>query len=254
MKTLFKVLFYVLVLAETGFAGQQSVTVPPDMDEAHHRRYIVVIDAGHGGGEWGVNVGGVYEKDINLKLAKLTAEKLINSEKGISVVLTRGSDTYLKEEERAGLANNKRADVYVSIHCDYEPAGDGGYKVYYFSGEDEDKKPAAGGLARWEDVQYNHEAESEKFAETIEQYMKASLIAEGSAETGGQDNDIVPLADRGTTGTYVEPLVGLDMPAVLIETGNLNNRNNFADLRDAKIQNVIAYHIKEGIINYLKGK
>jgi N-acetylmuramoyl-L-alanine amidase len=254
MRTLFKILFYVFMLAGTLFAGQQSVTAPPDMEETHHRRYVVVIDAGHGGGEWGVNMGGVYEKDINLKLARLIADKLEKSEKGILVFLTRNSDAYLKEEERAGIANNKRADVYVSIHCDYEQAHTGGYKVYYFSGENEDKQAAANGLAIWEYVQYKHEAENEKFAETIEQYMKSSLIAEDSGDTGSQENDTVPLEDRGTQGTYVEPLVGLDMPAVLIETGNLNNRNNFVDLRNEKIQNVIAYHIKEGIVNYLKGK
>jgi len=254
MKKLYKITLLIFLISGAAHAVQQPVSVPPDAEDNQHKRYVVVIDAGHGGGEWGVNVNGTYEKDLNLSLAKLVADKLQKAGNNISVLLTRSADTYLKQEERAGLANNKRADLYVSIHCDYAQPRVDGFKIYYFYGENEGPKPAPGELTRWDDVQYKYEGPSEKLAEAMDQYLHAGLIPEDSSDTASGENDIVPLGDRGTMGTYVEPLIGLDMPAVLIEAGNMNNKNNLIALKDIKMQNIIAYHIKEGIVNYLKGK
>jgi N-acetylmuramoyl-L-alanine amidase len=254
MKTLYKLTLLIFLLAGAAHAAQQPVSVPPDAEDNQHKRYMVVIDAGHGGTDTGVNENGTLEKDLNLSLAKLIADKLQKSGKNISVVLTRNTDTLLKQEQRAGTANNKKADLYISIHCDYAQAHVDGFKIYYFYGENEGPEPNPGELTRWDDVQYKYEGPSEKLAETMDQYMHAGLIPEDSADTAGEENNIVPLGDRGTLGTYAAPLVGLDMPAVLIEAGNMNNKNNLIALKDIKMQNIIAYHIKEGIVNYLKGR
>ena len=74
----------------------------------------VVIDAGHGGHDVGAEYNGRYEKNDNLALALLVADKL--REKGIDVALTRDDDTFISLENRCKIANKKEAQLFVSLH------------------------------------------------------------------------------------------------------------------------------------------
>lgn len=74
----------------------------------------VVIDAGHGGKDVGAEYNGRYEKDDNLALVLLVADKL--REKGIDVALTRDDDTFISLEKRCRIANRKEAQLFVSLH------------------------------------------------------------------------------------------------------------------------------------------
>ena len=75
---------------------------------------VVVVDAGHGGKEVGATYGGIYEKDINLKIAKYTQQEL--GKNGVSVYMTRTSDVTTSLSSRTTLANNLNADLFVSVH------------------------------------------------------------------------------------------------------------------------------------------
>ncbi len=74
----------------------------------------VVIDAGHGGNDVGAEYNGRYEKDDNLALALLVAEKL--KEKDIDVGLTRDDDSFISLAKRCKIANFKKAQLFVSLH------------------------------------------------------------------------------------------------------------------------------------------
>lgn len=74
-----------------------------------------VIDAGHGGKDAGAVNGGLYEKDVALKVAKLLGEEL--EKRGHNVVYTRVDDTFIELSDRAKISNNSNADYFVSIHC-----------------------------------------------------------------------------------------------------------------------------------------
>lgn len=228
-------------------AGQS--TIPPISDAVADTKCVVVIDAGHGGGEWGVSARGVQEKNINFELAKKIKEKIEKAGQNITVLLTRTGDDFVKIEDRAGFANSAKASLYISVHCDFVPsASTEGYKVYFNDG----RQPAAGdgqGLLKWGEVQLNHVQNSRKLAAYINQYIKAALIPESG---NGDENDIVPVPSRGEAAVKSAALTGIDMPAVLLEAGNLNNGNDFMNLKDARILNQLAYHIKEGVVNYLK--
>lgn len=229
-------------------------TVPPIVDlKVTTKNSIVIIDAAHGGGEWGVNYRVVYEKDITLKIAKLIKKKIENSASDISVFLTRDNDEYKNPEDRVGLANSKKADLFVSIHCDFiqNPAVSG-YKVYVNSGEPLKELNTDMQIIEWKYIQRYHKDRSLKLAEYLYQYLKASLINEDSKITGNENDDILQLDGRGIAETNLVYLTGLNMPAAVIEICNLNNNIDFEYLKNTQIVNSIAYHIKEGIINYLK--
>jgi N-acetylmuramoyl-L-alanine amidase len=92
---------------------------------------LVVLDAGHGGHDSGAVGNGLREKDITLKIAKRVGAILANNYSGISVRYTRTTDKYIALSERARIANNLKADFFLSIHVN---AGGGtGYEDYIYN-------------------------------------------------------------------------------------------------------------------------
>ncbi|MCH5214862.1 MAG: N-acetylmuramoyl-L-alanine amidase [Muribaculaceae bacterium] len=84
---------------------------------ADKKKFVVVIDAGHGGNDYGAIEHEVNEKDVNLavalKLGNLIKKKLKDTE----VVYTRDGDYFISLQKRADIANNAKADIFISIHC-----------------------------------------------------------------------------------------------------------------------------------------
>jgi len=84
---------------------------------------VVCIDAGHGGYDSGAVNNTRYEKDDNLKVAKLVQKYL--EEQGIKIIMTRDNDTSVSLRQRCNIANKKEADIFVSIHRNSAEAGKG---------------------------------------------------------------------------------------------------------------------------------
>ncbi|MBP7339158.1 MAG: N-acetylmuramoyl-L-alanine amidase [Niveispirillum sp.] len=79
---------------------------------------MIVIDPGHGGQDPGaIAVGGGYEKDITLAMAKELRRQLLATGR-YRVALTRDSDTYIPLRDRPGIARAKGADLFISLHAD----------------------------------------------------------------------------------------------------------------------------------------
>ncbi len=88
---------------------------------------IVVLDAGHGGGDEGVVVNGITESELCMEMAELVKEKL--EEQGVRVYLTRSAESVPDREERASYANETGADLFLSIHL--SEGTDYGINAYY---------------------------------------------------------------------------------------------------------------------------
>lgn len=95
-------------------------------------------------------------------------------------------------------------------------------------------------------VQLPYVAESKKLANFIDQYMRSALIGENSNVTGNDEDDVLPVGARGVIGIKSCILKSINMPAVVIELGNLYNRYDFSFLNSKNVTDQIAYHIKEG--------
>ena len=78
----------------------------------------IFIDAGHGGKDSGAVNGKIFEKDIALNIA-LKVEKMLKA-CGIETVMSRITDIFVTLQDRAKLANNSNADLFVSIHVNSE--------------------------------------------------------------------------------------------------------------------------------------
>ncbi len=94
----------------------------------------VVIDAGHGGHDTGtIGPNGLLEKDLVLDVA-LRLGKLINQRLGATVVYTRADDTFIPLEQRTRIANDEKADLFISIHANSSPEPSAtGVETYFFN-------------------------------------------------------------------------------------------------------------------------
>lgn len=174
---------------------------------------LIVIDPGHGGRDPGaISYLGYYEKEVNLGIARRL--NAILQKRGIQVIMTRQSDTYIDREERAAIANRAGADLFVSIHADANHDRiHQGFTVY---------------IAR------SASQASRQFGRSIEN----ALSRTGIPSKGLRTADYVVLVQ--TSG-----------PAVLVETGFLSNPSEAAMLLDGSHQERIAAAIADGIINAL---
>lgn len=81
------------------------------------KKYVVVLDAGHGGKDPGNLGNGYKEKRMALRVALDVGKELLTA-KDVEVVYTRKRDVFVELHNRAKIANDKKADLFVSIHCD----------------------------------------------------------------------------------------------------------------------------------------
>jgi N-acetylmuramoyl-L-alanine amidase len=178
-------------------------------------RRIVVIDAGHGGKDLGAtSITGRYEKEFTLAVA-LKVEQLLQNDPDIQVVLTRNGDTYPTLDERAQLANDQKASVFVSIHGNSMPASNNG-------------------KANGSETYYARQ-ESLGLATTMHKHLVAA--------TGFKDNGIKVANHAVTRKTQ--------MPAVLLECGFLSNASDEAAMFSEETQELIAEGIVGGLKEYL---
>ena len=171
----------------------------------------VCIDAGHGGKDGGAQGASVSEKWIALDVANRVAQKLQNS--GMSVVMTRDSDYYVGLAERANIANQTGADVFVSIHCNSGPSTAQGTEVWSYPGAAEDKR------------------------------LAEHILGRMTARTG--------LHSRGTKEENFAVLRLTRCPAALVELGFISNVQEEQLMKTFDYQDQASTAIVEGIKQYM---
>jgi N-acetylmuramoyl-L-alanine amidase len=213
----------------------------------------IVIDAGHGGDEHGARgAQGTLEKDVTLGVAR-RLKAAIESRLGGRVILTRDADATVGLDERAAVANNNKADVFLSLHANasVRPSA-AGAEVFYLSladygaqaqrvaqGEGE-ALPVFGGGTRdievilWEMAQARHIEQSASFARLIE----ASL------------RERVPMSPRAIQQAPFRVLVGANMPAVLVEMGFISNPEQEKQLASEAFQSSLVQALVDSLVRF----
>jgi N-acetylmuramoyl-L-alanine amidase len=197
-------------------------------------RQIVVIDAGHGGGDSGaVGRRGSREKDITLDLAKRVKRKLAESQ--VTVRLTREKDKTRSLSGRCRKANRWDADVFVSIHLNSasDPAASGleSYVIAVAGRESTDGHRA--------DEKTYVGNEHEEASMVLGYYVQKGLLS----YAGG--------TDRGIKRARFQVLRDVDCPSVLVECGFLSNASEEKKLLDARHKDKVAEGIARGVLTYL---
>jgi N-acetylmuramoyl-L-alanine amidase len=214
----------------------------------------VVIDPGHGGHDDGTHgPTGLLEKDVVLDVAKRLGA-LLEERLGSEVIYTRTDDTYVPLEERTEIANEHKADLFLSIHANSSPyRGVSGVETYYLNfttsktALDVAARENAGSERSIFDLREVLQKiaikdkidESRAFASRIQ----ASLYAASEKSNSAAKN-------RGVKKAPFVVLIGADMPSVLAEIGFLTNAHDEALLRKPSQRQKIAEALYKGIAAY----
>lgn len=213
----------------------------------------IVIDPGHGGDELGAQgPRGTLEKTVTLGVAR-RLRTLIETRLGLRVLLTRDDDRTLGLDERAALANNNRADLFISIHANAAVrAAMRGTEVYYLSLDRASREaqrmaegpatrlPALGGGTRtidlilWEVAQARHLEQSSVLAGLVEQALRGR----------------VEMSPNAVQQAPFRVLVGANMPAVLVEIGYLSNGEQETALASASYQDQVAQALYDAVARF----
>ncbi|MGB7297227.1 MAG: N-acetylmuramoyl-L-alanine amidase [Candidatus Aminicenantales bacterium] len=219
----------------------------------------IVIDPGHGGLEVGAKGKfGTLEKDITLGISqKLKA--VIKKNLAFHVELTRDKDINVSLEDRAAIANNHRAELFISIHANssYRQNANGS-ETYFLSlnASDEEARRLAylentsadldrpidnGSQAEimmilWDMAQSAYLKQSQRLAEIIQDEL----------------NSLLGTKNRGIKQAPFKVLTGVACPAVLIEVAFISNPQEERDLVREDFQQNVAQAIYRGLVRYIK--
>ncbi len=227
------------------FRGTPSARAAPRAPAAPPRRRgdgirTIVIDPGHGGSDTGAQgKSGSTEKNLTLVLAR-GLKRQLEGRLPVKVVLTRDEDAELPLDTRSALANQYKADLFISLHLNSSVEPDAHGAETYFSSleasderaalaaEAENRAAAVGGgdgdplydlqLILWDLAQSHYMAESQRLARLIQDELNATL----------------DLRNRGVKQAPFRVLMGAAMPAVLVELGFLSNPAEETRLNDSE--------------------
>ena len=219
-------------------------------------RLLVVLDPGHGGEDDGAHGRhGLLEKDVALALAQDLARQLAAA--GMEARLTRDSDVFVPLWDRARIANNDGADLFISLHLNADPSRLArGSEVYFLSMGAGDRLAAQ--LAAVENA-------GGKVADSDPESVVAGILSDLSQKAFLRDSERLAVAiqaqlnqlggikQRGVKQAPFVVLRGAAMPAVLVETAFISNPKEEAKLRDDAFIRRVAQAITRGVRRYFAG-
>jgi N-acetylmuramoyl-L-alanine amidase len=217
----------------------------------------IVIDPGHGGHDTGtIGPNGLEEKNLVLEVSRRLG-KLLETRLGAEVVYTRKDDTFIPLETRTAVANQARADLFVSIHANSsrDPAARG-VETYYlnFTSSPEALEVAARENAVSEKSIYELQdlvkkialkekiEESREFAWDVQQSLHSGLALKSPA-----------IRDRGVKKAPFIVLIGANMPSILAEISFVSNPADEHRLATSEYRQRIAESLYRGIAKYVNG-
>jgi N-acetylmuramoyl-L-alanine amidase len=224
-----------------------------------HRIRTIVIDPGHGGQDPGASGKRLREKDVTLDIGLRLARRLKQLTRA-DIVLTRDHDVYVSLGDRTRMANNRQADVYVSLHCNSAPSNPSaqGFETYFLSAARDD----------WERAVMSRENASLEFpvpdtnrvqAETVGSILRDLAQSEYLKQSEELAEDIqasvtswLRSKDRGVKQADFAVLRDAYMPAVLVECGFLTNPAEEKLLGAGDYRQRIANAISTGIMDFVQ--
>jgi N-acetylmuramoyl-L-alanine amidase len=229
------------------------------------RRRLVVVDAGHGGPDNGMTgpIGGprkLYEKNVTLAVSLLLAEAL--RARGVDVALTRARDTLIALADRGHFANERKADLFISIHVNAanlgwrDPRAARGFETYFLA---EAKTEEESRVERMENEAVRFET---SVSATKGDPLSFIMLDMAQNEHLRESSDLAatvqdelrrmhPGPDRGVKQANFAVLRNSYMPAVLVELGFGTNPTEAAYLTDRTRQRDLANAVAAATLEYL---
>ena len=191
----------------------------------------IVIDPGHGGHDPGaIGPSGLREKDVVLRIAKRLRERLIEEGKSFgieNVYLTRSTDRFIPLEERTAIARKRKADIFISIHCNGARTKKAhGIETYILGFTDDQTSLQLAARENATTTKGLHELGS-----TLKQYILSAKKEESQQVAGYVQRSIVQnvsvkykyVKNKGVKKAPFVVLIGADVPSLLVEASFITN-------------------------------
>lgn len=201
-------------------------------------RPLVMVDAGHGGGDGGAVYHGIIEKNLTLVLAQKLRTEL--QQLGVEVRMTRTKDEFVTLEGRAAMAEKAAVDAFVSVHLNSagEEAGVQGLETFYSAGKSLQAARRLQAAFRLPTITGLRDRRGERLA---------SLVQRHACQSTGASN-------RGIKERAYTVVHGASCPAILVECGFISNAKEAARLKTSAYQNKLVAGIAKGVVTFLQAQ
>jgi N-acetylmuramoyl-L-alanine amidase len=229
---------------------------------AQNSKFKVVLDAGHGGKDYGATYHGNVEKNIALKTV-LKVGSILEKEHDVEVVYTRNKDVFVELDDRANIANKSKANIFVSMHCNANANISAYGNETYVMGITrnasnlEVAKKENSVVTLEDDYEIKYEGFDPNSPESVigisilqEEYRELSV--ELAAKVQQAFTKKTTFKNRGVKEAGFLVLRKITMPRVLIEMGFVSNKNEGAFLNSDSGQDKLAEAIANSILEYKK--
>jgi len=249
-----------------GFVQDQKKSLKKDTipitKSIPQKPFVVVLDAGHGGKAPGARGQYSSEKDITLAITKKLGDLINATLPDVKVYYTRTEDVSVEFNERTRLANSKKADLFICIHCNSVPKhahSPQGVETYVLGLSDENRnletaKRENGDILLEDNYKQNYDGFDPNSPES---YIIFSLFQNHNQKRSYKIASLIEAemekAGRINRGIKQEPLIVLRntvMPGILVETGYISNPEEEVFLNSADGQEILARAILQALIQY----
>jgi N-acetylmuramoyl-L-alanine amidase len=227
-------------------------------DSALDRFDTVVVDPGHGGDDEGARgAHGVVEKELVLDVARRLRRHL--NAAGVQVLLTRERDVYVPLVDRTTIANEARGDLFISIHANAAPARAArGIETYFLSLEASDdaaRQVAARENAAFRDLAIAAVASDDPLVGILGDLAAAERMQESDEFARLTQHELASLDGAPSRGVKQAPfvvLMGLEMPAALVEIGFVSNPHDAQALAADERRERIAQALSRAVLEFAR--
>ncbi|MBX0466233.1 N-acetylmuramoyl-L-alanine amidase [Campylobacter coli] len=220
---------------------------------------LIVLDAGHGGKDSGAlsdKKGSLKEKDIVLSTTLKLGNEL--KKRGYKVLYTRSSDKFINLRDRTKYANDKRADLFLSIHANAVPnaskaKSSEGVETFFLSpARSERSKKAAEkeNQGDFEEINYFSKQSILNFLNREKIVASNKLAIDVQKNILTQTRKKYKIVDGGVREAPFWVLVGAQMPAILIEIGYITHPSEGKRIANKSFQDTLVKGIADGVENY----
>ncbi|EKU11983.1 N-acetylmuramoyl-L-alanine amidase family protein [Campylobacter showae] len=222
---------------------------------------VIVLDAGHGGDDPGAINGSLKEKNIVLSIAQKAGKELQG--RGYKVYYTRSKDKFINLRDRTKYANDKAADLFISIHANAAPsktkaATMRGIETFFLSPARSERSKNAAALENKSDIEEMNYFSKQTFLNFLnrEKIIASNKLAiDVQREVLAQAKSVSSKAsDGGIREAPFWVLVGALMPAVLLEVGYITHPSEGDLINNSKYQDALAKGLADGIDVYFSNQ
>ena len=226
-------------------------------NNSKEKNKVIVLDAGHGADDVGaVGPNKRYEKVVNLNVTKYLAALL--KQRGYTIYLTRNNDTFIKVMDRTILANEKNADLFISVHTNAVPKEKAnevdGVETFFLSPARSERAKRVAELENKTDIREMSNSSKDVFLESLNRpRITASHKFAIDVQAGILQSTRSKYKDVKDSGVREGPfwvLVGAQMPSILVELGYISHPTESKRLYDKDYQQLLANGSANGVDSY----